>query len=112
VKGGKMRAVAVTGDKRAATLPDTPTLAEQGIPGVVVHAWWGIVAPRGTPRPVIDRFHAELTKALNLPDVRKTLGETIGMELLGSTPEQMDNFVAAEAQRWARVIRENGIKAD
>ncbi len=111
-KGGRMRAVAVTGDKRAPTLPDVPTLAEQGIAGVVVNAWWGNVAPAATPRPVIDRFHAELTKALNQPDVRKTLGETIGMELLVSTPEQMDRFVAAEASRWAKVIRENGIKAD
>jgi tripartite-type tricarboxylate transporter receptor subunit TctC len=112
VKGGKMRAVAVTGDKRAATLPDAPTLGEQGIPGVVVNAWWGIVAPAATPRPIIDRFHSELTKAINLPDVRKVLAENIGMELLVSTPEQMDKFVAAEAQRWAKVIRENGIKAD
>jgi tripartite-type tricarboxylate transporter receptor subunit TctC len=112
VKGGRMRAVAVTGDKRAATLPETPTLDEQGIAGVVVHAWWGIVAPAGTPRPIIERFHAELAKALNLPDVRTTLGEKIGMDLLVSTPEQMDSFVAAEAQRWAKVIKENNIRAD
>lgn len=112
VKGGKMRALAVTGEKRAATLPNAPTLAEQGIAGVVVNAWWGIVAPAGTPKPIIDRFHSELQKALNLPDVRKTLGETIGMELLVSTPEQMDNLVAAEFERWGRVIRENNIRAD
>ncbi|HSA88858.1 MAG TPA: tripartite tricarboxylate transporter substrate binding protein [Burkholderiales bacterium] len=112
VKGGKMRAVAVTGDKRAATLPDVATLGEQGIPGVVVHAWWGIVAPAGTPRPIIDRFHAELAKAISLPEVKKVLAENIGMELLVSTPEQMDKFVAAEAQRWAKVIRDNNIRAD
>lgn len=112
VKAGKMRAVAVTGDKRARALPDAPTLAEQGIPGVAVNAWWGIVAPAGTPKPVIGRFHAELSKALNLPDVRKTLSEGIGMELLVSTPEQMDRFVAAEVARWSKVIRDNNIRAD
>jgi len=112
VKAGKMRAVAVTGDKRAPALPDVPTLAEQGVPGVAVNAWWGIVAPAGTPKPVIGRFHAELSKALNLPDVRKTLGDALGMELLVSTPEYMDKFVAAEAARWAKVIRENNIRAD
>ena len=112
VKGGKMRAVAVTGDKRAAALPDVPTLAEQGIAGVSVNAWWGIVAPAGTPKAIIDRFHAELQKALNLPEVRKTLGEAIGMELLVSTPEQMDRFVAAEVARWGKVIKDNNIRAD
>jgi len=112
VKGGRMRAVAVTGDRRAPALPDVPTLAEQGISGVTVNAWWGIVAPAGTPRPIINRFHAELTKALNLPDVRKTLGDTIGMELLVSTPEEMDRFVAAEVARWAKVIKDHNIRAD
>lgn len=112
VKAGKMRALAVTGDKRTPVLPDVPTLAEQGVPGVVAHAWWGIVAPAGTPKPVLDRFHAELAKALNLPDVRKTLGETLGMELLVSTPEQMDKFVAGEVERWGKVVRENNIRAD
>jgi tripartite-type tricarboxylate transporter receptor subunit TctC len=112
VKAGKMRALAVTGDKRAPSLPDVGTLAEQGVAGVVVKAWWGIVAPAGTPKPVIDKFHAELAKALNLPDVRKTLTEGIGMEMLVSTPGEMDKFVAAEAARWSKVIRENGIRPD
>jgi len=112
VKGGKMRALATTGDKRAPALPDVPTLAEQGIAGVVVHAWWGIVAPAGTPRAIVDKFHGELQKALNLSDVRKTLGETIGMELVVSTPEQMDKFVAGEAERWGKVVKENNIRAD
>ena len=112
VKAGKMRVVAVTGNKRSPSLPDAGTLAEQGVAGVVVNAWWGIVAPAGTPKPIIDRFHAELTKALNLPDVRKVLSEGIGMELLVSTPEQMDKFVAAEVARWSKVIKENGIRPD
>jgi len=112
VRAGKMRAVAVTGEKRSPVLPDVATLAEQGIAGVVALAWWGIVAPASTPKPIIDRFHLELRKALNLPDVRKTLAETLGMELLVSTPGEMDKFVAAEVERWGKVVRENNIRAD
>ena len=112
VRGGRMRAVAVTGEKRSHVLPDVPTLIEQGIPGVSALAWWGILAPAGTPRPILERFHAELAKALNLPDVRKILGESLGMELAVSTPEQMQKFVAGEMQRWGKVVKDNNIKAD
>jgi tripartite-type tricarboxylate transporter receptor subunit TctC len=112
VRSGKVRAVATTGDKRSHTLPDVPTLVEQGIPGVTVYAWWGILAIAGTPRPVVDKFHAELQKALRLPDVRKTLTETMGMELVVSSPEALQKWIVAEMQRWSRVVRENGIKAD
>jgi tripartite-type tricarboxylate transporter receptor subunit TctC len=111
-RAGKVRVLATTGEKRAATLPDVPTLSEQGIPGVVAHAWWGILAPAGTPRPIIERFHAELAKALNLPDVRKTLGESLGMELLVSSPEAMEKFVAAELERWGKVVKEHNVRID
>src|SRR6266852_5774199 len=86
VKGGKMRALALTGDKRSHTMPDVPTLREQGI-DVVAHAWWGILAPAGTPRPIIDKFVFELHKALDLPDVKKMLGETLGMDVVALSPE-------------------------
>ena len=112
VKAGKMRAVAVTGEKRSPVLPDVPTLIEQGLPGVTAIAWWGIVAPAGIPKPIMDRFHAELTKALNLPEVRKTLGANLGMELAVSSPEAMQSFLVSEIGRWARVVRENNVRAD
>jgi tripartite-type tricarboxylate transporter receptor subunit TctC len=112
VRSGKVRALATTGDKRAASLPDVPTLFEQGIQGVNVHAWWGVLAIAGTPKPVVDRFHAELTKALNLPDVRKTLTESLGMELIISTPDVLQRWIVAEMERWSKVVKENGIKAD
>jgi len=112
VRSGKVRAVATTGEKRAHTLPDVPTLVEQGIPGVTVYAWWGILAPAGTPKPILDRFHAELQKALSLPDVRKTLTENMGMELVVSSPEVLQKWIVSEMQRWGKVVKDNGIKAD
>ncbi len=112
VRSGKVRAVATTGEKRWPTLPDVPTLVEQGIPGVTVYAWWGILAIAGTPKPVVDKFHAELQKALSLPDVRKTLTENIGMELIVSSPDALQKWIVAEMQRWGKVVRDNNIKAD
>ena len=112
VRSGKLRAVAVTGNKRSHTMPDVPALSEQGFPGFSALAWWGILAPAGTPKPVLDKMHAELVKALNLPDLRKTLTEQLGMDLVVSTPEGMQKFVASEVSRWGKVIRENNIRAD
>jgi tripartite-type tricarboxylate transporter receptor subunit TctC len=112
VRSGKMRAVATTGEKRAPSLPDVPTLIEQGIPGVTVYAWWGVLAPAGTPKPILDKLHAELQKALNLPDVRKTLTESLGMDLIVSSPEVLQKWIVAEMQRWGKVVKDNGIKAD
>jgi tripartite-type tricarboxylate transporter receptor subunit TctC len=112
VKGGKLRALAVTGEKRSGVMPDVPTLAEQGLPGFSAYAWWGILAPAGTPKPVIDRFHAELAKALAQPDLRKQLTETLGMDLVASSPEQLQKFVAGEMGRWGKVVRDNDVRAD
>jgi tripartite-type tricarboxylate transporter receptor subunit TctC len=112
VKGGKVRAIATTGEKRAPTLPDVPTLAEQGIPGVVAYAWWGIFAPAGTPQPIIQKFWAGLKTALALPDVQKTLVEGVGMEFLAASPEDTQKFLLGEMQRWGKVVAEHGIKVD
>jgi tripartite-type tricarboxylate transporter receptor subunit TctC len=112
VKGGKMRAIAVTGNKRSHALPDVPALAEQGFPGFSALAWWGIVAPAGIPKPVLDRFHAALVKVFNLPDVRAQLTDTLGMDLAVSTPEALQKFLDSEIARWGKVVREHGIRAD
>jgi tripartite-type tricarboxylate transporter receptor subunit TctC len=112
VKGGKLRAIAVTGGKRSSALPDVPTVAEQGFPGFAVVSWWGIVTPAGTPKPVLDKFHAELVKVFNQPDVRKQLGETLGMDLAVSSPAELQKFLLAESARWGKVVRENNIRGD
>jgi tripartite-type tricarboxylate transporter receptor subunit TctC len=112
VRGGKIRAIAVAGETRSAAIPDVPTLIEQGYPGLTAHAWWGIFAPAGTPKPVLDKFHAELVKVFNLPDVRKTLTESLGMDLVVSSPGQLQKWLAGEMQRWGKVVRDNNIRAD
>jgi len=112
VKSGKMRALATAGEKRASTMPEVPTLIEQGFPGLTAYAWWGIFAPAGTPKAVIDRFHGELAKVLALPEVRKTLGESLGMDLVVSTPEALQKWTLGEMAKWGKVVRDNGIKTD
>jgi tripartite-type tricarboxylate transporter receptor subunit TctC len=111
VRNGKLRALVLTGDKRSHTMPDVPTLTEQGIK-LSAHAWWGILAPAGTPRPIIDKFVSELNKVLNLPDVRKILTETLGMDVVAASPEETQKWIAAEMARWGKVVRENNIRAE
>jgi len=112
VRGGKMRAIAVAGETRSAAMPEVPTLIEQGFPGLTAHAWWGIFAPAGTPKPILDKFHVELVKVFSQPDVRKTLTESLGMDLVVSSQEQLQKWLAAEMQRWGKVVRDNNIRAD
>ena len=112
VRSGKLRAVAVTGNKRSHSMPDVPALSEQGFPGFSALAWWGVFAPAGTPKPILDKFHAELVKALNQPDLRKTLTDQLGMDLVVSTPEALQKFLVGEIDRWGKVVRDNNIRAD
>ncbi len=105
IKAGKLRALAATGPQRWPGLPDVPTVAEQGVAGYDVRSWAGLMAPAGTPRPVIDRLNAELQKALLVPAVKARL-EEMGGEARGSTPEEMRAMVAAETQKWTQVVNE------
>jgi tripartite-type tricarboxylate transporter receptor subunit TctC len=111
VRGGKMRALVLTGDKRSHTMPDVPTLKEQGV-DVVAHAWWGILGPAGTPRPIIDRLHAALVRAIKLPDVNKMLTETQGMDVVTLSPEATQKWILDNMARWGKVVRDNNIRAE
>ena len=111
VRSGKMRALALTGDKRSHTMPDVPTLKELGI-DVVAHAWWGILAPAGTPKPIIDKFHAELAKAIKLPDVNRMLTETQGMDVVALGPEATQKWIVENMARWGKVVKDNNIRAE
>ena len=108
VKSGKLRALAVGQARRAAAAPDVPSIAEAGYPAVSVTGWTGIVAPAGTPAPIIRRLHDEVVKVLALPDVRETLARA-GAEPVGSTPEQFGEFIRAETLKWGAAVRRAGI---
>ena len=105
IKSGKLRAIATTGPQRWQGLPDVPTVSEQGVAGYDVQSWAGLMAPAGTPKPVIDRLNAELQKALVVPAVKTRL-EDMGGEVRGSTSEEMRNMVAAQTQKWIQVVND------
>src|SRR3954469_21045826 len=98
VRSGKMRALALTGDKRSSTMPEVPTLAELGVPWQGAYAFWGILAPAATPKPIIDKLVAELNKAIRQPEVQKTLTETLGMDVLALSPPATGKFLADAIQ--------------
>jgi tripartite-type tricarboxylate transporter receptor subunit TctC len=112
VRGGKMRALALTGDKRSHTMPDVPTLSELGVPWQGAYAFWGILAPAGTPRPIVDKLVAELNKTLKQPDVNKTLTETLGMDVVALGPEATQKWIADNMARWGKVVKDNNIHAE
>lgn len=111
VQGGQLRGIGVTSAKRLSSLPNLPTLAEQGLPGFDVSAWFGVFAPAKTPKAIIDRVSDETRKAVVAPDTRKRLLD-LGAEPLGSTPEEFAAFVKSEYAKWGVVVKEAGIKAE
>ena len=111
VKAGKMRALAVTTAKRLPAVPEVPTVAEQGYPGFEVAVWYGLAAPKGTPKPILDKLNAELQKALKAEDV-KTIFAAQGVEVLGGSVADFDKFFVAQDAKWAPVIQQAGIKAE
>ena len=110
--GGKLKPLALTGDKRLSTLPEVPTLGELGLKTYPTYSWWGVYAPAGTPQPIVERMHVELVKAVQANDVRQKFAEQIDMEIVGSTPAEFAAFQKTEQERWFKVISDNGIKAD
>ena len=90
---------------------DVPSLAEQGFPGISALAWWGVFAPTGTPKPVLDKFHAELVKALEKPGLRKAFTDP-GMDLAVGSPDALQKYLVGEMACWGMVVRESNIRAD
>ena len=111
IKAGKLRALAVTGPKRSPALSEVPTIAEQGFPGVEATAWYGVLAPAGTPKLVITRLHGDLVKILRQPDVVQRL-DGLGFEIAATTPEQFGAYIRSEIKKWAKVVKASGAKAD
>jgi tripartite-type tricarboxylate transporter receptor subunit TctC len=109
VRGGQLRALAVTGDRRAAVLPDVPTIAEAGLPGYSAQVWFGVFAPGATPRPVVERLHAEIARALGDEEIRRRL-DALGNEVSGMGPDDFARFVEQEVTRWADVVRRAGVQ--
>ncbi len=111
IKAGKIRAIAVTTPKRVEQLPDVPTLAEAGYPEVDVVTWYAVIAPAGTPKPVVDRLYREYTAVAQMPEVQKFLLDQ-GLVYLPNTQGQFASRIEAESARWAQIIREQKITVD
>jgi tripartite-type tricarboxylate transporter receptor subunit TctC len=111
VKAGRVRALAVTGTRRAASLPEVPTLHESGVPGYEVNAWSGIITTAGVPRPVLDRLNAAANHAINQPETKERLAQ-LGSEGGGGTPEQVAELIRRDSAKWAEVIKRSGAKIE
>ena len=111
LKTGKLRALAVTSEKRWPFTPELPTLAEEGLKGFSAVNWWGILFPAGVPRPIIDKVNADLIRALATQNVKTRLGE-LAVEAQSSTPEQFSAFMASETARWGKLIKEVGLRVE
>jgi len=109
IQAGKLRALAVTGTTRSPTLPDVPTMIEAGLPNYTAFTWNGLLAPAGTPRPIIDRLHAAIVQALQDPAVREGYAR-IGTDPDSDTPEQFAELIRAETAKWSRVIKAANIQ--
>ena len=111
VQSGKLRALAVTGPRRSAALPDVPTITEAGVPGADFITWNGVHVPARTPKMIITKLNAEVNRLLKLTDVRERM-QTLGLDPAGGTPEEFAAFVKADLARWAKAIKETGVRAE
>jgi tripartite-type tricarboxylate transporter receptor subunit TctC len=111
VRAGKMKALGVSTAKRSALAPEVPSIDEAGVPGYDLSVWFGVLAPAGTPREIVQRLNVEIVKILQSPEVKERFFKQ-GVDVQTSSPEQFDAFVKSEVARWAKVIKEAGIRAD
>jgi tripartite-type tricarboxylate transporter receptor subunit TctC len=111
IKAGKLRPLAVTGSTRSAQLPDVPTVAEQGIAGYEAYVWMGLLAPKGTPQPIVDKIYRDVKDVLAASEVKAYMA-TAGIEIVGSTPAEFGAFYRQERVQWAKIVKETGAKAE
>lgn len=111
VKAGKLKALAVTGSSRSPAAPEVPTIAESGLPGYSVTAWWGMLAPAGTPQAIVTRLHREVARLLQAPDLRDRLAAA-GIDTVGSSPKEFGAYIRQEIATWAKVVKESGARVD
>ncbi len=111
IKGGKLKAIAVTSSKRSPALPSVPTIAEAGFPSYEASSWFGVLAPAGTPKDIIDRLSATIAKSLQTPDMKERLAGQ-GAEAVGNTPEQFSAHIKSEIDKWSKVVKASGAKVD
>jgi len=111
-KAGKIRLIGVASDKRVPALPDVPTFAEQGYPGIVGSTWAAMLAPAGVPREIVQRMSTEVARIIRSPEVARRLEQSMGTFAEGSTPQECDAFIASETTKWAKVIRDAGVVVD
>jgi len=111
VRAGKLKALATTGARRTETLPDLPTVAESGLPGYEALGWFGLLAPAATPKPIVERLSADANRVLADRDVRSRM-IALGADPRGNTPEEFAHFIRADQAKWAKLMREAGIKPE
>ena len=111
VRAGKLKALAVSGKKRSPVLPEVATLNEAGVPGYEATIWLGIMAPAGTPRPIIDKLNAEITRAVNSPEMREAWAKQ-GATAMSMTPDEFARFMREDIEKWARIVKISGAKPD
>ena len=107
-QAGKLKILATTAGKRTPLAPDLPTMTEAGVPGFDVSSWQAVYAPAGTPKEIVQRLNAEIVKILKMPDVREKLDKQLGMQLVGSTPEELAALMSREIPRWAALVKKSG----
>ena len=109
IKAGRLRAIAVSGTRRSQGMPEVPTVAESGVPGFEAGSWYGLLAPAATPRPIVERLNREVVRIVQLPEVRERLAAE-AFEIPGDTPEQFAAHIRSDVAKWAKVVKETGIR--
>jgi tripartite-type tricarboxylate transporter receptor subunit TctC len=111
VEAGKVRALGTSGKVRSKVLPDVPTISEAGVPGYEAVIWLGIMAPKGTPRAIVEKLNAEIRKIVNEPDI-KAAWDKQGAVPMSMSPEEFDKFLRADIEKWAKVVKISGARQD